>query len=201
MKPKSENKPDTGMELKEYLFLGFCAVFILLFRMVFRLRLHISGHSMLFMVFFLLLARGTIRNRLAATLTGTLAGIMAMILGLGKGGPLVLIKFLLPAIAVDLAALVFPGLFFSYLLCAGTGVWAGATKFVGTYILDSLIGMDRSVVLQHAFIEAVGAGLFGIVGGIMVPPVIKKLSAFGIISPQTATANINQPTVAPIERG
>lgn len=169
------------MPLKEALFLGFCAVLILFTRAALRLHLHISGHSMFFTLFFLLLARGCVKYRFSASFVGLLSGLMAMVFGLGKGGLLIPLKFLFPAVVVDLAALLVPGLFGSYLLCALTAAAAAGTKFANTYIQDSLVGMDRMVAVQHGLIEALAAIAFGVAGSLLVPSVIKRLRAYGII--------------------
>ena len=169
------------MPLKEALFLGFCAILILFTRAALRLHLQISGHSMFFTLFFLMLARGCVSYRLSATFTGLLAGLLAMVFGLGKGGLLIPLKFILPGLVVDLAALMVPGLFGSYLLCAVAGTAAAASKFVNTVLLDWLVGMDRVVMIQHGALEAFGAVLFGLPASLLIPPVIRRLRAYGAI--------------------
>lgn len=176
------------LPLKESLFLGFCAVFILVFRMALRLHLHLPGHAMFFMVFFLLLARGSVDYRAGATFCGLIAGLGALVLGLGKAGPMILPKFLLPALVIDLGALLLPGLFGSTLLCLVVAAAASATKFLDNYAQDWLIGMDRQVRLRHALFEAGTAMAFGIVAGLLVVPVLRKLKAHGVISAKPATA-------------
>jgi len=170
-----------NIHLKDALFLGFCAVFILIFRAAFRLHLNITGHSMLFSIFFLLLARGCISFRLAASLTGLLAGCMAIILGLGKGGPLLLLRFVLPGLIIDMGAFCIPSMFRSYVLCALAGAVASSSKFLSTYIVDTMIGMEKSIIFQHALIESGAAILFGIAGSFFIPPVIRRLKAYGVI--------------------
>lgn len=167
--------------LKDSLFLGFCAAFIIITRIALRLHLKIPGHSMFFTLFFLFIARGCVPWRFSATFAGFLSGIIAVILGLGKGGPLVLLKFLMPGMVVDICAFVMPMLFESYFLCALTGLLAAATKFIDTLIKDYIIGMDRSIIVKHALIDASGAIFFGVAAGLFVPPVIKKLKAFDVI--------------------
>jgi hypothetical protein len=88
--------------LQEALFLAFCACFIVITRAVFRLHLNIPGHAMFFTMFFLILGRGCVPKMGAATLVGLLAGLLCTLLGMGKGGPLILMKFLFPALMVDL---------------------------------------------------------------------------------------------------
>lgn len=170
------------LSLKEALFIGFCAVFAVLARMMLRLHLHISGHAMLVTVFFLLLARGSVRYRLAASFAGLLAGSASLFLGFAKSGPFMLVKYLAVALIIDVAGLLLPGLFRNYVLCALVGGCAGATKFFTAYSVNYLAGMDRTVNLQGSLLEAAGAILFGVLGGLLVPVVIRRLQAYGVIS-------------------
>lgn len=169
------------LSLKESLFLGFCAVFILLFRVVLRLHLHIPGHSMLFTIFFLFLARGCVDYRGASTCTGLLAGLGAFALGLGKMGPVLIPAFVLPGVVIDLGVMLIPKMFNSYVLCVLVAVSASATKFIITLIQDLLLGMDKTVMVQHAAFEAGTAMLFGTLAGLCVVPVIRRLEAYGLV--------------------
>ena len=169
------------LELKDSFFLGFCAVFIIITRIALRLHLKIPGHAMFFTLFFLMLSRGCVRFRFAATFTGLVAGLMAVALGLGKGGPLILVKFILPAIVIDVSAMLLPELFTSYFLCAVVGALASATMFFNTYLIDYLAGMDPALIFQHATIKSVSSMVFGVVASLFIPLVIRKLKAFGVI--------------------
>jgi len=173
------------VSLKDALFLGFCAVLVISCKAALRFHLKIPGHSMLLTLFFLLLARGCVRHYAAATFTGAIAGILAVILGMGKGGPLILIKFIFPALMIDAMAGLFGALLFqSMLLCAITGALAAGTRFISAYVIDTLVGMDAQIVLRHAFLQTIGNVLFGMTGTLAVPSVIRKLKAFGAIEPE-----------------
>ena len=171
------------LPLKESLFIGFCAVLLLATKGAMRWHLGISGHAMFLTVFFLMLARGCVAATLAATLTGLLAGVGAVALGMGRSGPLLLLNFLLPGATVDASARIVPGLFTSYGKCALVGAVAGATKFASTATMDLMVGMDRTVLVQHALLESGAALLFGIAGALCIPPVLRRLEARGVIQP------------------
>lgn len=170
-----------SLPLKEALFLGFCAVFILVTRAALRLKLGIPGHAMFFNIFFLLLARGSVNYRFSATFTGFLAGIMAVVLGIGKGGPLIMLKFIFPAIAIDIGVMILPFLFDSYILCALIGSIASFTKFFDTYFIDSLAGMEKTITIRHALLDSLSGVAFGVAGSLLIPSVIKKLRSYGVI--------------------
>jgi len=172
------------LSLKDSLFLGFCAALLVITKAAFRWHLGISGHAMFFTTFFLLLSRGCVPFRGAASVTGLMAGIAAAALGMGKGGPLVIGKFLLPALAVDLGVMVLPRVLGSCLLCALVGALAGATKFFGTVAIDLLVGMDPAIAWRHSFLEGLAAMAFGAAGGLIVPPVLRRLRAYGVLNHQ-----------------
>ena len=104
-----------------------------------------------------------------------------MVLGLGKSGPLMLLIFIMPGLVIDLSAFLISTLFQSYLLSGAIAALAASTKFIQALIMNALVGMDRTVMIQHALWDAATAVLFGTLAGLFVPPVIRKLKAFDII--------------------
>jgi len=98
---------------------------------------------------------------------------------------ILLLNFVLPGAIIDASARIVPGLFTSYTKCALVGAVAGATKFAGSATMDLLVGMDRAIVVQHALLESLAALLFGIAGGLCIPPVLRRLEARGAIEPST----------------
>ncbi|MDK2847884.1 MAG: hypothetical protein PWP34_1237 [Desulfuromonadales bacterium] len=169
------------LPLKDALFLGFCAVFAVLTRVVLRLHLHISGHAMIIKVFFLMLARGSTPCLYGASFTALLAGTAAMFLGFAKAGPLIIVKYLVTGIVIDAGAFLLPMLFRSYVLCALVAGAASSTKFFTAYGINALVGMDPVVNLQRSLLEAAGAVVFGVAGGLMVPMVVRRLKAYDVI--------------------
>ena len=107
--------------LREGLLLGFCATFIILARGGLRLHLHLPGHVMFFTMFFFLLARGCVPKIGATTLVGLIVSLASVLLGMGTKGPMVFVKFLLPALLVDLAGIVYPAFVNCMLACALVG--------------------------------------------------------------------------------
>lgn len=170
-----------NLPLKDLLFIGFCAVLILATKIALRLHLRIPGHSMFFAIFFLMLVRGIVSYKFSATLTGFLSGLMTMLLGIGKGGPIIIMKFLLPGAVIDFGAMLLPIMFERYLLCAIISACAASTKFIITYLVDVIMGMDKTIGIQHSLLKTLFGMLFGITGGVIVPSVIKKLKAYDVI--------------------
>jgi hypothetical protein len=170
--------------LREAVLLCFCATFIILTRAGLRLHLHLPGHVMFFTMFFLLLSRGCVPKLGSATLVGLITSLSSVLLGMGVGGPMVLVKFLLPALVVELAGFIFPACVTSMLACAAVGVLASVTRAaVGTGV-EFLIGMDQEIILRKAVIAALMNGAWGGLGGLAVPSIIRRLRLNGLIAQQ-----------------
>ena len=92
------------IETREALLLAFFATFIVLAKAALRWHLHIPGHVMFATALFLLLARYCVPRAGAATVVGLLAGLVCAALGMGKGGPLIVIRLVLPGLVVDAGA-------------------------------------------------------------------------------------------------
>ena len=167
--------------LREAIWLGFCATFIMITRAGLMLHLKIPGHAMFFVMFFLILGRGCVPRNGAATLVGLIAGVMCTLLGMGKEGPLIIIKFVLPGVIVDAGGMLYPRLPSSYMACILTGIIASACRYVTTMGVDWVVGMDPDIILKKAVIGSVMNILFGALGSALVPPVIRKLKANGLI--------------------
>jgi hypothetical protein len=167
--------------LREAIYLGFCAAFIVITRVMLLLHLKIPGHAMFFTMFFLLLGRGSVPKTGAATLVGLIAGFLSALLGLGKEGPLVALKFLLPGVIVDLGGVIYPGLPSSYMACMIVGIVASVTRFVTFLAVELLIGMEKELILGHAVVSFILYVVFGGFGSLMVPPIIRRLKANRLI--------------------
>lgn len=167
--------------LREALYLGFCAVFIVILRGVFRLHLNIPGHIMLFTMFFLLLGRGTVSKAGAATLVGLIAGLLCMMLGIGKTGPLEILKFVVPGMIVDLGGALYPLLPTSTLACVIVGAIASASRFVMIFLVEWMVGMEQELVLAHAaFLTGMNV-VFGMLGSFPIPSIVRRLKANRLI--------------------
>ena len=69
----------------------------------------------------------------------------------------------------------------SYIACFVTGIIASASKNKSGIGLDILLGMEREIIIQHLIITTVGRAVFGSLGSLLVPPVIRRLQANKLI--------------------
>lgn len=167
--------------LREGILLAFCATFIVITRAGLMLNLKIPGHVMLFMAFFLILSRGCVPKIGAPTLVGLISGIVSILIGMGKSGPLTMVKFLFPAIIVDIAGMIYPRFPTSYLASIIVGLLLSAGRSLTTTGIEYAVGMETEIVLQKAAIMAFSHALFGSIGSALVPPIIKRLKANRLI--------------------
>jgi hypothetical protein len=167
--------------LREALLLGFCATFIVLTRAGLRLHLHLPGHVMFFTMFFFLLARGCVPKIGAATLVGLIVSLASFVLGMGTKGPAVFVKFLLPALLVDLAGVIAPSFVTSMIACALVGAIAAATRAAADTWLEWLSGMEEEVIIRKALITAAMFAFYGGLGSLAVPSIVRRLRKNGLI--------------------
>jgi len=167
--------------LREAVLLCFCATFIILTRAGLRLHLHLPGHVMFFTMFFMILSRGFVPKVGAVTLVGLLTSLASVLLGMGVGGPIVLVKFLLPAVIVEAAGLVAPGFLNGMLGCALVGMVASVTRAGVSTGVEYLMGMEEEIIVGKAFISAGFSGLWGGLGSLAVPSIIRRLRLNGLI--------------------
>ena len=168
-------------ELEDALFIGFCATLLVVLKSMLRLKLGLSGHSMFLMTFFYLLCYGVVGRGGAISACGLLAGMVAMMLSVGKGGPLILLKFAMPAIAMDLALLLCAGVFklrFQCVAVAMIGCLAWASK---GWIENMLAGMNHQVALSKFALNFLQGGVFAIAAALIVPTVIRRLQSHDLV--------------------
>jgi len=175
----------TGFQLQDALFIGFCATLLVALKSMLRLKLGLSGHSMLLMSFFYLICYGSVGRKGAITACGALAGAVATILGVGKGGPLIFLKFFVPALAMDVALILLGTLLilrWRLVVVALIGCLAWSAKGL---LEDLLVGMSQQVALVRFGLKFLQGGLFSVVGALLVLPVLRRLKAHDLLHKET----------------
>jgi hypothetical protein len=167
--------------LREALLLGFCATFIILTRAGLRLHLHLPGHVMFFTMFFFLLARGFVPKIGSVALVGLITCLASMMLGMGNVGVMVLVLYLLPALVVEVFAVLFPSLVTSMIACAAVGVIASAVRAVTASGVEVMVGLEEEFVIAKAISSLIMNAVFGGLGSLAVPSIIRRLRKNGLI--------------------
>lgn len=167
------------VEAREALLLALFAGLMVLARGGLHWHLHIPGHAMFATALFLILARGCVPRAGAASAAGLAAGLGWAALGAGRGGPLVGLDLILPAIAVDVgAALPVRGLPAS-LRWAVVGALAGAVGFFPAAGRELVMGAPGALLAQQPFLAAAAKACFGALGGGMAAAILGRLRALG----------------------
>lgn len=162
---------------REALFLGFCATFVVLTRAVLRLHLSVPGHSAFFLAFFLLLGRACVPRAGAASFVGGVAGVIVALLGMGRSGPLLVLKLLLPGLVIDAGAALAPRFAMRTATCALLGALSALPRGVLLAPVEWLLGVDTELIVWQTILGSIAAMLFGAAGGALVPSVYRRLAA------------------------
>ncbi|MBW8186175.1 core component of ECF transporter [Shewanella nanhaiensis] len=170
-----------NFSLQDALFIGFCATLLVALKSMLRLKLGIAGHSMFLMTFFYLICYGVVGRAGSITACGLLSGLVAMMLSIGKGGPLILIKFGLPALAMDLSMLLFSGLMTLKLRCILVGLVGCFAWAAKSWVENLLVGMTIQVALVQFMLSMLKGGIFTILAALMVPSVLSRLKAHDLL--------------------
>lgn len=171
------------IETREAILIAFFAAFLVAAKAAMRWHLNVPGHAMIATAFGLVLVRSCVDRRGAATLCGLLAGAACAALGMGRGGPLIVLKLLLPGAVVDLAtpsrgagpAIV------SIPRGLAIGALAGASGFLPTVIVEWLADLAPELIALHALTSAAGKTLFGAAGGAAAAWVARELRHHGVL--------------------
>ncbi|MCJ8301470.1 core component of ECF transporter [Shewanella sp.] len=167
--------------LQDALFIGFCATLLVALKSMLRLKLGLSGHSMFLMTFFYLICYGVVGRLGAITACGLLSGVVAMILSVGKGGPLILVKFALPALAMDLSLIVLLGLFTLRWRCITVGLVGCLAWAMKGWVEDLLLGMTMQVALVQFGLSMLKGGAFTVLAASLVPPILERLRSHDLL--------------------
>jgi hypothetical protein len=174
-------RPGRAFDTREALLLAFFAVFVVVAKGALRWHLHLPGHAMFPTVLLLVVARACVRRSTAATLVGLLAGIACALLGMGKGGPIIVLKLVLPGVAVDLGAWGSRERFSVVWRAALIGAAAGASHFLPVALVETLAGLDADLVLAHAALSAGTKAGFGALGGAAGAVIAARLRHHGLL--------------------
>jgi hypothetical protein len=169
------------LETREALLLAFFAIFIVLAKAALRWHLHIPGHVMFATALFLLLARACVPRFGAASAVGLLAGLVCAVLGMGKEGPLLVVRLLLPGLVVDVGSALPRWAMPETARGVMLGAAAGLIDFFPAATVEMLAGAPTGLVLQHALLAAGARAAFGALGGWAAAAILRRLRDHGIV--------------------
>jgi hypothetical protein len=160
------------------------ATFLVAARAAMRWHLNLPGHSMLVSAFGLVLVRSCVDLRTAGTLCGLVAGSVVAALGMGKGGPILVLKLLLPGVVVDLGTARGESARAELSLLKGLvlGALAGTTSFLPLVLVEWLADVEPRLIALHALVDAGTKAAFGAAGGAAAAWVARELRHHGVLA-------------------
>ncbi|MCG9968821.1 hypothetical protein L9W92_12310 [Pelotomaculum terephthalicicum JT] len=144
-------------------------------RFVFQLPIGMPGHTSVYWMGLLMLGKGLIPKFGAGTIMGIVSGVLAIVFGLGKEGPLLAFKCIVPGVLLDILAI----LFLNKLESIWVGVIIGALLSWSKLLTSIALGVILDIPVVFL---AVGFGyaallhvIFGAAGGVLAAMLIKRL--------------------------
>jgi hypothetical protein len=164
-----------GLSLRDALLVTILAALAIGAKQLLRLPLKLPGHGFTLTAFLGLLAIGRVARPGAGTLFGVLSGLLALLLGLGKGGLLEPLRWIIPFASLDL--LLMMGV--SPVAGLGRAIFVGAVAGLlraGTgAAVDLLVGLPLDWILANLAIKASTHLAFGALGASLALPILHRL--------------------------
>ncbi|WP_134218948.1 MULTISPECIES: hypothetical protein [Pelotomaculum] len=144
-------------------------------RFVFQLPIGIPGHTSVYWMGLLMLGKGLIPKFGAGAIMGIISGILAIVFGLGKEGPLLAFKCIVPGVLLDILAI----LFLNKLESIWVGVIIGAliswSKLLASIVLGVMLDIPMVFLAMGFGYATLLHVVFGAAGGVLAAVLIKRL--------------------------
>lgn len=144
-------------------------------RFVFQMPIGVPGHTSVYWMGLLMLGKGLIPKFGAGTIMGIVSGILAIVFGLGKEGPLMAFKCIIPGVLLDILAF----LFFNKLESIWVGVIIGAliswSKLLTSIVLGIILDIPMVFLAMGFGYATLLHVVFGAAGGVLAAVLIKRL--------------------------
>lgn len=144
-------------------------------RFVFQLPIGVPGHTSVYWMGLLMLGKGLIPKFGAGTIMGIVSGVLAIVFGLGKEGPLLAFKCIVPGVLLDILAI----LFFNKLESIWVGVVIGAliswSKLLASIALGIILDIPMVFLAMGFGYATLMHVVFGAAGGVLAAVLIKRL--------------------------
>ncbi len=144
-------------------------------RFVFQMPIGVPGHTSVYWMGLLMLGKGLIPKFGAGTIMGIVSGILAIVFGLGKEGPLMAFKCIVPGVLLDILAI----LFFNKLESIWVGIIIGSliswSKLMASIALGIILDIPMVFLAMGFGYATLLHVVFGAAGGVLAAVLIKRL--------------------------
>ena len=144
-------------------------------RFLLQLPIGVPGHSSIYWMGLLVLGKGLIPKFGSGTIMGIVSGILAIVFGLGKEGPLLAFKCIVPGVLIDFLAILFLFKLGSVWVGAIIGALISFSKLLASIALGVILDIPMVFLAMGFSYAAILHLIFGAIGGVIASILIKRL--------------------------
>lgn len=144
-------------------------------RFVSQMPIGIPGHTSVYWMGLLILGKGLIPKFGAGTIMGIVSGILAVVFGLGKEGPLLAFKCIVPGVLLDILAVLFLHRLESIWVAAIIGALISWSKLLASIVLGIILDIPMVFLALGFGYATLLHMVFGAAGGALAAMLIKRL--------------------------
>lgn len=171
----TENKFLFNMSLADVLRLAMLGTLTSVARYLLQLPIGIPGHSSVYWMAILIVGKGLIPKNGSGTLMGIVSGLLAIVLGLGKEGPLLAFKCIVPGMLLDVLAILFVNKLESIIVSAIIGAMISFSKLLASIALGVILDIPMVFLAMGFGYATLLHVIFGAIGGGIAAVLIKRL--------------------------
>ncbi|WP_246503512.1 ECF transporter S component [Clostridium polyendosporum] len=142
---------------------------------ILHMPLHMPGHTSIWWMGILLVGKGLIRKFGSGIIMGIVSGILAVILGLGKEGIFVFLKYFIPGLLLDFLAPLYSYRLESPIIGAICGALASLSKLAVSTVIGIIVNIPVLFLTLGLGYVALSHVLYGSIGGVLAAVIIKRL--------------------------
>lgn len=163
------------MNLADVLRLSMFGTLIGVTNFLLKLPIGIPGHTSVYWMGLLVLGKGLFPKPGAGTIMGIVSGILGVVFGLGKEGPLLAFKFIVPGVLLDILALLFLYQLASVWVGGICGALISLSKLLASIVLGVILHVPMVFLTMGFGYASLLHVVFGAIGGILASILIKRL--------------------------
>ena len=163
------------MNLTDVLRLSMFGTLTSVARFLLQFPIGIPGHTSVFWMAILIVGKGLIPKAGAGTIMGIVSGILAVAFGLGKEGPLLALKCIVPGVFLDILAVMFFNKLESMWVSGIIGALISFSKLLASVVLGIILEIPMVFLAVGFGYASLLHVIFGAVGGVIGAVLIKRL--------------------------
>lgn len=135
----------------------------------------IPGHTSVYWMGLLVLGKGLLPKFGSGTIMGIVSGILGVLFGLGKEGPLLAFKFIVPGMLLDVLAIMFLYQLGSVWVGGICGALISLSKLLASIALGIILQIPMVFLTMGFGVTSLLHIIFGAIGGVLASVLIKRL--------------------------